>query len=318
MSGAIEQPVRVSIPGKVMLSGEYAVLYGGVAVLMPVPCYLEVEEVFEKPAQSITPVIKTSLEIPVPETGDYEKTHGLPLLKIDSTAFNKESPEGKILKLGLGSSAAEAVGVIATRYQRAGLDWKKHRKEIAHLAVEAHNIAQGGKGSGADVFTSALDQPVVFSKTGDIYNARTFSISEDYLNGSSLKLNLAWTGIPANTRDMVELFEKWVKSFGEEGNILLEELIEQSWVVSKSWTEKTENYIPKEMKEYAEIMKRCADAAGIPYWTKTHEKIADWAESNGGYAKPTGAGGGDMVLLIGDLPIQELDYDTIPLQGDIL
>ncbi len=306
-----KRPVRVSIPGKVMLSGEYAVLYGGIAVMMPVPRYLDIDEVFQDSDQSITPVINSSLETPIPRISEFEKENGIPLVRIDSSSFNHRDQDGNTVKLGLGSSAAEAVGVIALRYQRAGLDWKNYRYEIANIAFEAHNTAQDGKGSGADVFTSALDQPIIFARTGNIIKVNTFKIDDHMV--PELQLNLAWTGIPANTREMVAQFEKCIKSGNDIVGKSIDELIDQSRVVVNSWLNKSYGDVVEEMNKYTNIMNRCAKEAGIPYTTDAHKKIAEWAQSNGGFAKPTGAGGGDMVLLVGDLPLEELEYEIISL-----
>ena len=57
-------------------------------------------------------------------------------------------------------------------------------------------------------------------------------------------------------------------------------------------------------------MEECAKLARLPWRISEHEELEEWALEHGGRAKPTGAGGGDLVLLVGDLPLKEL---KIPL-----
>jgi mevalonate kinase len=58
---------NVNIPGKVMLSGEYAVLYGGTSVLVPVPRYMKFEESEFPPENPYTKVVQEALKISIDE-----------------------------------------------------------------------------------------------------------------------------------------------------------------------------------------------------------------------------------------------------------
>lgn len=58
--------------------------------------------------------------------------------------------------------------------------------------------------------------------------------------------------------------------------------------------------------EFVSRMAEIATAAKLPWRLGVHEELDEWAREHGGRAKPTGAGGGDLVLLVGDLPLDEL------------
>ena len=60
-------------------------------------------------------------------------------------------------------------------------------------------------------------------------------------------------------------------------------------------------------------MQQIAEIAKMPYKLPIHHEVEEWARSNGGFAKPTGAGGGDMIMLVGDLPYDELELRIFKL-----
>lgn len=154
----------VNIPGKVMLSGEYAVLYGGSAVLTPVPLYLKVAESKTKPSQAYSPVIKAALDLEIIDLFEFEEEHGKPNIDIDRSMLFGADHSGKPIKLGLGSSAAEAVGVIKLRFKRASHEYQDAEGIILEYALMAHEEAQGGIGSGADVAACTFAAPINFAQ----------------------------------------------------------------------------------------------------------------------------------------------------------
>ena len=65
-------------------------------------------------------------------------------------------------------------------------------------------------------------------------------------------------------------------------------------------------------------MKEISKSAGISYFMPVHTQLDAWARRHGGRCKPTGAGGGDMVLMAGELPLDQLPRLCIPLRVDEL
>ncbi len=65
--------------------------------------------------------------------------------------------------------------------------------------------------------------------------------------------------------------------------------------------------------EFQAVLNMCVTAAGLPYRLPAHRELSNWAVRHGGKAKPVGAGGGDMLLLVGHLPYDELEQPLIRL-----
>ena len=298
--------IEVRIPGKVMLSGEYAVLHGGTAVLMPVPRYLTVREATSSSDLPSSPVWQEALNEPIEEIASWEETHPLRHLNIDRSAFTMTRPDGTNAKLGLGSSAAEAVGIIALRFERAGMDWTTQRERVAILAEKAHRRAQGGIGSGADVAVIAHGGPIRFRRTDSGFEAVPIS------GPPTLPLHLLWSGQPADTRVLVRQFEEW-RTSGERASRMVDRLLEASDLLASYWFGSTTDDLLEALDEFCDRMLACAEAAGMPWQLPLHRELNEWAVSHGGRAKPTGAGGGDLVLLAGDLPLDNRSEVGIPL-----
>ncbi len=297
----------VNVPGKVMLSGEYAVLHGAAATMLPVARQLEAREFSGTDVDAYTKVVRAAVDYPIAELEQYEKDHGELELEIDSAQFFHES-DGTRTKLGLGLSAAEAVGVVALRFERAGLRWDDNIEKIVAYAEHIHRHVQGEIGSGADIAVCALRQPILFRR-----DASGVDIDAAEYSSLSTTLKLVWTGVPADTREMVTMFEAWLKNGGAQAEGRLASLIESADNLAQLWFDSPIDELIDAVDLFVSRMSDCAEAAKIQYRLPVHDELDAWARKHGGRAKPTGAGGGDMVLLIGDVPINELGRLVIPL-----
>jgi len=294
-----------------MLSGEYAVLYGAKAMMMPVPRFLEIAETDRPHEGCLSPVTEMAIRLHIPEIAEYEAAHGILQFELDTRSFYNKDVQGKTAKLGLGCSAAESVAVISIRYLKAGRSPAHHKEEILKYALAAHKAAQHGLGSGADVAVCTYNEPVRYSLSEQEYSLEFVKVKQSEM---ALQLNLAWTGQPADTRSMVARFQSWYRNGGRRAKDLAYRLIKTSDALASSWFNSSKNELFQLLDEFNDAIARCARAAGIPYFLPIHEEIGEWAERHGGRAKPTGAGGGDMILLIGELPVGELKRLFIPLQ----
>lgn len=299
-----------------MLSGEYAVLRGGTAFMVPVPRYLEIAESDSLDTERLTPVLRYGLDYYIEEIADFEKKDPLVGFDIDAAEFFETDRENKSVKLGLGASAAEAVGLVALRYERAGKSWSvsdpygsEHTRRIAEHAMAVHREAQGGRGSGADVAACAYQKPIKFKRIDS--KPSITPIDKPYRQ--KIPIALLSTGIPADTRKMVDKFESWLENRSSEKDRLLSELIESSDRLADAWFVRSKDVLFDMIDRFSDAMKPIAHGSGLEYRLPIHEEIERWARFHGGRAKPTGAGGGDMILLIGELPLEELTGLIIPI-----
>ncbi len=307
---------RVSIPAKLMLSGEYAVLYGAPAVLLPVPRFLHVsagETDGGTPLAELPPALRAALSHPVKRLEELEaEAPRMEFFSIDSSAFFSDEP-GAPQKLGLGLSAAECVAGIALRYEHCGLNWQAHRVEVARAAIAAHYGVSGG-GSGADCAASAMGRPIVYRLSEDGPQIGPGG-GDGALPQPCLPLNCVWSRRSADTRTLLGQFEDWADSGGSETAELLRQLVARSTELAPLWFGTDSAALLSAFDSFCAAMAACAAAAGMAWKLPAHARMEEWARRHGGRAKPTGAGGGDMILLVGDLPLTQLGMDAIALGG---
>jgi len=146
-------PFRATVPGNILLLGEYAVLEeGGLGFALAVDPRVRLEA---EPAPSLqvqarwpggsgSPLVDASVAC----VSEYRGRACTGSLLVDSTDFF--SANGR--KSGLGSSAAVTVALVCGLLRLSGRD--PAPRDAAFLAVKAHRRAQGGRGSGYDVLAS--------------------------------------------------------------------------------------------------------------------------------------------------------------------
>jgi phosphomevalonate kinase len=159
----------VTVPGNLLLLGEYAVLErGGLGIAVA-------------PERRLTITVRPSLRLRIVgtwrgKTVEWDergfsgeglldaivqtcglwlgsRKTGLPSashITIDSSPFF----DSAVRKGGFGSSAAVSVGLTYALLKLAGLAPRRLRRWSPMLALGAHRKAQGGKGSGYDIYTS--------------------------------------------------------------------------------------------------------------------------------------------------------------------
>ena len=186
---------RVRVPGKLMLAGEYAALAPGArAVALAVGRHLEVTTAPAPWPELASPAIGLT-DWPLFEerpTGDrvvdavlsvaraFLRAEGRALARRRYVVRSELSGLGHP-KPGLGSSAAASVGLMAAFLAAAGLAVADDtdaadaagRTRVRGLALLAHLMAQGFRGSGYDVATCAVGGLVVVETTSEAPLART-------------------------------------------------------------------------------------------------------------------------------------------------
>jgi phosphomevalonate kinase len=162
--------MKLSVPGNLLLLGEYAVLEeGGLGIAMAIErrATISVEpapdlaifgswpgaHVSWTPDQaSASPLISAVVEAVQAWLSAETPSGRLPgaSIRVDTSRFFRAGGR----KSGLGSSAAVAVGLVCALLHAAGRRAALQGDLAALLAVRAHRKAQGGAGSGYDIMCS--------------------------------------------------------------------------------------------------------------------------------------------------------------------
>jgi len=242
--------IKVSAPGKIILSGEHAVVYGYPAILSAIDRRLSVEIEETGSGLDIQPIEgKTLVEYAVEVIKAKLNTSELKNLKI---RINSQIPIG----CGMGSSAALAVAVTAAIFKFFQKPW--NLEEINQTAYEIekkqHGNPSGGdntistyggflwfrkEAEGLKTFCSlkVQDFPQLFfintGKPRETTKEMVDRVKNTYLN-NPIKTEKIFLGIEKISRNFLKLLLK--EKTGEISDLLREneELLEKLGVVSSS------------------------------------------------------------------------------------
>jgi phosphomevalonate kinase len=285
-------------PGKLMLSGEYAVLAGAPAVIACVDRYVTAR-IRRRPAgagsravlhgfadstrefriesgevrwhgTSPAPALLDALLTRFPPPGDIE-------IEIDSSAFYTGGR-----KLGLGSSAAVAVAA-----GRALAELVADAEPIAGV-LAAHRRFQRGRGSGADVI--AVDRGGLQSVRVDGIEPRCRSLRWP----AGLRIATVMTGQPASTVEHVSRFQRW----REGADASMAGLRDAALDAEAAWRDGDPDAVIAALAAGLEIMRGISDSAALDYFGGGHESLCRVASEAGVFYKPCGAGGGDFGIAL--------------------
>jgi phosphomevalonate kinase len=261
-----------------MLAGEYAVLDGAPSVVAAVDRHA-IARVVEGEAQPLPPEAALTLEA----ARDDHLLATKSTIAIDVRALQHEGT-----KLGLGSSAAASVAALAAALSFEGR--VVDRDTIARIARSAHRRAQGG-GSGVDVLASAYGGVLGVTLAPDASPA-----VEHLAWPNALHLAVFWTGAPARTSDLL------AKVRAARGTPEVERALEDITSASTTFldalrTGQSSNAI-RAISAHHVAMRNLGRASGANIVTDTMEQLASLAEPLGVAVKPSGAGGGDIVIAL--------------------
>jgi len=284
--------VPVSAPGKAFLIGEYAVLEGARALVTAIDARAIAHDPHEPGAGDPTAVVRCAHA----RVQAYLEAHGFDQVGEPPTVETGGFTIGP-RKLGLGSSAAVATAVVGFHLVEAGLDptTPEVQSDALGLALAAHAEAQGGGGSGADVAAAVLGGIVGFERgEAHVVTATNW-----------LAIGFVDVGMPAITssflRAVGDVKERNPVGYAEAISLLRQaaELFHDGFTSEPSGAKVTDAFahICEATELHNRGLRLLQAVSGAPIMTPQIELVASLARASGLAVKPSGAGGGDLVVL---------------------
>ncbi|HEY4011809.1 MAG TPA: hypothetical protein VGM06_00610 [Polyangiaceae bacterium] len=265
-------------PGKVLLTGAYAVLDGAPAIVAAVDRYAVADG--DRAASAPSAEVRAW-------SGDRPAPH------VDVSALH--DPSGR--KLGLGSSAAALVAAVGARALTDGEDPRLPgvRDRIFRVARAAHARAQQG-GSGVDVAASVYGGVIEYA-TGDEPSGgivRSRELPE------ALSVLVYDSGTSARTSDMLARVALLRQGGGAER--LFARLRDVAVEAVACVVRRDGSGFVAAARAFGRALDDLGRAALAPIVPDTFAELAERASREGAAFVPSGAGGGDVAVWIGLAP----------------
>jgi len=297
--------VIASAPGKLILTGEYAVLDGAPAVVIAVDRRAVARVRAGAPRGSSPFLLAVATELAHRRGADDPAARIALDISVDSSAFY----DG-LTKLGLGSSAAVTVAATAlalgtapatpratTAGQSAAAELRAMRDEVVSIAMAAHASAQGARGargSGADIAACAHGGTIVFTPGAPP------RIEKKRWPASVLVIPF-FTGKAADTPTLVAQVAAARAARKTAVDAALLAIAEASQAASKALSAPPDLAVTAvigALSLAASAIDRLALATGIPLVPECVTTARSGLVRLGGTAKTTGAGGGDVGIAV--------------------
>jgi phosphomevalonate kinase len=268
--------VKAKAPGKVVLSGAYAVLDGAPAIVSAVDRYVLCDT--ELAAERVTPEVRAALP-----AGPFP-------------GFDASELRDGEQKLGLGSSAAILVAALAAVRAAEFADDAALRAAIEAPALRAHREAQGG-GSGIDVAASTRGGTIVARRAGpDALQIEAVELP------SALRVEVWASGISASTPELLRAVASFRRESSRDYDQLMSALGAAATRAAAALRDSQLEALIAELSAQRELLARLGSASHVPIITPEVRALAEWAKPRGAAVLPSGAGGGDIVLWVGLTP----------------
>jgi len=305
-----------SAPGKVVLSGEYAVLNGAPAICMAVN-RRAVVTIKSTPAEHHVVVAPGYLDEPrrflvrngvfgwLDSSDEYklfehvwrrsglDRQHGLEL-RLDTNDF-LDPVRG--CKTGIGSSAALSVALALALHELSPGD-----SDPVATAHQGHLDFQGGLGSGVDIATAAVGGLVEYRMQGT--SALRLPMPE------GLECRLLWSGSPASTGIKLERYSRHGPKPSKGA------LVVSSRRMAQAWASGSAAKVLAEYHDYISVLQEFSTDHGLGIFDAGHDELAACAADARMIYKPCGAGGGDIGILLSDDGARADDFIAASLPGD--
>lgn len=260
-------------PGKIVVSGAYAVLEGSPAIVAAVDRYVTADT--SRAPDFTTPEVRAAL-------GDRA-----------APWFDASPLRAGDKKLGLGSSAAILVASLAAIAADRGLtDDASLQRAVFEPALLAHRVAQGG-GSGVDVAASTYGGAVIAVSQSGKLDVRAASIPE------GLVIEVLFAGKPASTPELIGRVKALKASAPGDYTALLEHLDTAARAARSAFEAGSGAAFIGALRAQLDGLTALGQRASAPIVTPEVTRLADQAAREHAVVLPAGAGGGDVALYVG-------------------
>ncbi|GMQ78456.1 MAG: mevalonate kinase [Anaerolineae bacterium] len=206
---------RVTAPGKIILFGEHAVVYGRPAIAAPVTCLRATAQVKDSSSGGVRlSAPDLNRDYWLLEAGDDDPFARA--VRVLLEAANLESPPDLKISVkseipiasGLGSGAAMAAAVIRALAQHLDLANLNNNENISKLTYKVEKMLHGTP-SGIDNTCVVYEQPVYFVRQQPKNHIETLAINREML------FLIADSGIASSTKEVVDdVRRQWLAEKG--------------------------------------------------------------------------------------------------------
>ena len=261
-----------SAPGKIVLAGEYAVLWGAPAICMAVD---------RRAVAKVGPLTDGECRVMTPGFSGADRfriidavtrgTRPSRDIELDTSAFMSGDR-----KTGIGSSAALTVALLAAL---------EGKVDVFAEALDAHSRLQQGAGSGIDV--AAAVHGGLFE-----YEMPTRAVKRlAWPNG--LAFRVIWTGVPSSTEAQLARLARSASRPSRSALLLAAPRIRNAWCSGDA------DAILADYVGYIGVLRQFSVDHDLGIFDAGHDELTDAAMVDGLVYKPAGAGGGDIGMLFG-------------------
>lgn len=264
-------------PGKLVISGAYAVLEGAPCLVAAVDRYVIADG--GRAADFVTDEVRAAVEAGAMDGPVW----------FDAAALREAAPDGTSRKLGLGSSAAILAASLAAATGDRYPDEAAMRAAIFPIALAAHRRAQGG-GSGVDVAASVFGGVLRAQIRGEGLDTAPHPLPE------GMVIAVYASPVSASTRALLAQ----VRALSGRDPARHRACLDAAGAGARAAVAaSTTGAFVAAIAAQTDALGALGDAAEANIVTPEVRALRAAAEAEGGTFAPSGAGGGDIAFFAG-------------------